>query len=203
MILNRRYRGKIEKIPLPAQRGTLTYNGKAQSPVWNNYDAAKLTIGGTTSSVNAGTFTATFTPKRGYCWQDGSRNAKSVSWSIQKPLQPIVVSKYLLTVSSSYPTNTMSIDITNCDKEVEIKTYESFKAPSGLTGWSYISNTSWGNIATISFKEVNKIVTVTLERLTGVSMPSAARYNTSFYIICAESEKYGAQRIAVNITISK
>ena len=84
LILNRRYRGKIEKIPLPAQTGTLTYNGKAQSPAWLNYDSSKMIMSGTTSSINAGTFTAIFTPKKGCCWQDGSRDAKNVTWRIGK-----------------------------------------------------------------------------------------------------------------------
>ncbi len=48
----------IERAPInatPAQSGTKTYNGAAQSPSWSNYDAGKLTIGGTTSATNAGT----------------------------------------------------------------------------------------------------------------------------------------------------
>lgn len=109
MILNRRYRGKIEKIPLPAQNGTLTYNGNAQSPVWNNYDAAKLTIGGTTSSVNAGTFTATFTPKKGYCWQDGGRDAKNAAWSIGKAAGSLSLNKTSLSLNNATKTGTVII----------------------------------------------------------------------------------------------
>ena len=71
-------------VSLPTQNGTLTYNGSAQSPTWNNYDAAKLTIGGTTSATNAGTYNATFTPTSNYQWSDGSITAKTVSWSIAK-----------------------------------------------------------------------------------------------------------------------
>ena len=66
---------------VPSQSGTLTYNGGSQSPTWNNYSTTQLTIGGTTSGTNAGSYTATFTPKSNYRWADGTTTAKSVSWS--------------------------------------------------------------------------------------------------------------------------
>ena len=50
---------------VPTQAGILTYTGAAQSPSWNGYDTEKLTIGGTTSGTNAGSYVATFTPKEG------------------------------------------------------------------------------------------------------------------------------------------
>ncbi len=103
MILNRRYRGKIEKIPLPAQTDTLTYNGQAQSPAWLNYDSNKMTMSGVASSTNAGTFTATFTPKRGYCWEDGSRKVRNVTWSIGKATPTLSLGKTEFHVDRSYP----------------------------------------------------------------------------------------------------
>ncbi len=66
----------------PSQSGSLTYTGGAQSPTWNNYNTEKLTIGGATSGTNAGTYTATFTPKEGYTWSDGTDTAQSVTWTI-------------------------------------------------------------------------------------------------------------------------
>ena len=67
---------------LPTQSGTLTYTGQAQSPSWTNYDANTLTISGDTSKVNAGTYQATFTPKAGCTWWDGTATGKQASWSI-------------------------------------------------------------------------------------------------------------------------
>lgn len=68
------------------QSGALTYNGQMQSPVWQNYDSSKMTIGGVTSSVNAGNFTATFVPKNGYSWEDGTREEFTVTWTINKAI---------------------------------------------------------------------------------------------------------------------
>ena len=69
---------------IPNQSGSLTYDGTEQAPTWSNYDSSKLTIGGDTEGTNAGTYTATFTPKTAYEWSDGTTAAKSVSWSIAK-----------------------------------------------------------------------------------------------------------------------
>lgn len=83
----------ITGTPIPqvtiSQKGTLTYNGKEQTPAWNNYDPDKMTIGGTTSAINAGDYIATFTPKPGLTWSDGTVWAKEVKWNIgRKPIPP-------------------------------------------------------------------------------------------------------------------
>ena len=108
MIFNRRYQ-RILRIALPAQVGALTYNGQAQSPVWQDFDRNKMTIGGTTSSVNAGTFTATFTPKSGYCWEDGSRDAKNVIWSIGKAAGSLNLSAASAAINISALTKTITV----------------------------------------------------------------------------------------------
>lgn len=69
---------------LPSQNGTLTYNGQAQSPSWNAYNPDALTLGGVTTGTNAGTYTATFTPKGQYKWADGTQTAKQVTWKIDR-----------------------------------------------------------------------------------------------------------------------
>ncbi len=108
MIFNRRYQ-RILRIALPAQVGTLTYNGQTQNPVWQNYDRTKMTMNGVTSSVNAGTFTATFTPKSGYCWEDGSREAKNVIWSIGKAAGSLSFSATSVAINISALTKTITV----------------------------------------------------------------------------------------------
>ena len=71
-------------VAVPTQSGNPAYTGQAQSPTWSGYDTAKMTIGGTTTGTNAGTYPATFAPGPNYQWPDGSSSAKSVSWSIVK-----------------------------------------------------------------------------------------------------------------------
>lgn len=71
-------------VAIPSQSGTLTYSGSSQTPSWSNYDSSKMTIGGTTSGTNAGSYSATFTLKNttGYAWSDETTAAKTVAWSI-------------------------------------------------------------------------------------------------------------------------
>ena len=69
---------------VPTQNGTLTFTGSEQSPSWNNYNPKTLTLGGVTTGTNAGTYTATFTPKEGYKWSDDTTAAKEVTWTINR-----------------------------------------------------------------------------------------------------------------------
>ncbi|RKJ75325.1 hypothetical protein D7X33_17650 [Butyricicoccus sp. 1XD8-22] len=71
-------------LEVPAQAGALTYTGSAQSPVWNGYDSAKMTIGGDTDGTNAGTYHAQFALAYGYEWADGTKNPKAVPWTIAR-----------------------------------------------------------------------------------------------------------------------
>lgn len=73
-------RAIIQNVPTPKE--TLNYTGSEISPRWNNYDPAKLTIGGTTSAINEGDYYATFTPTINYKWGDETTTAKEVMWSI-------------------------------------------------------------------------------------------------------------------------
>lgn len=77
----------------PSIVGNLTYTGSAQSPQWADYDSSKMSIGGTQSGTNAGSYTATFTPLEGYVWPDGSTDAYSVTWSIAKAAGKVTLSK--------------------------------------------------------------------------------------------------------------
>lgn len=76
--------GRATIVKAPSQSGSLTYTGSPQSPTWDSYNSAQLTIGGETSATNAGGHSATFTPTSNYQWSDGSVTAKSVEWQIQR-----------------------------------------------------------------------------------------------------------------------
>jgi len=86
---------------VPTQNGTLTYNGSSQSPTWTGYDSNKMTMDGVTSGINAGDYTATFTPLDDYCWNDGTTAAKSVQWTINRQSTAIPVQSGTLTYNGS------------------------------------------------------------------------------------------------------
>ena len=101
--------GRATIAAVPAQSGTLTYTGSAQSPSWSNYDAEKMTLGGTTSGTNAGSYAATFTPKSNYQWSGGETTAKTVNWSIGKAAGSLSLSKSSLTLNNTTKTSTITV----------------------------------------------------------------------------------------------
>lgn len=94
---------------VPSQSGTLTYTGSSQSPSWSNYSTTQLTIGGTTTGTNAGSYTATFTPKSNYRWSDGSTTPKSVSWSIGKAAGSLSISPASMTLDTTTKSKTIAV----------------------------------------------------------------------------------------------
>ena len=100
---------KITISNIPAQSGTLTYNGNSQSPTWSNYNSAQLTLGGTTSGTNATSYNATFTPKDDYMWSDGSTTAKTVAWSIGKAAGSMTLSTSSVTLNASALTAAVTV----------------------------------------------------------------------------------------------
>ena len=93
----------------PTQSGSLTYTGSAQSPSWSNYDSSKLTIGGTTSGTNAGSYNATFTPTSNYQWSDGGTGAKTVAWKIGKAAGSLSLNKTSITLNKSTSATTITV----------------------------------------------------------------------------------------------
>ena len=102
--------GRAAVKNVPAQTGSVTYNGSAQSPSWSNYNSSQLTIGGTSSATNAGSYSATFTPTSNYKWSDGTTTAKSASWTIGKATGSITLSASSL--SLTYPKTSGTITVT-------------------------------------------------------------------------------------------
>ncbi len=93
----------------PSQSGAVTYNGAAQSPNWSNYDSAKLTIGGTTSATDAGTYSSTFTPGANYKWSDGTTTAKSANWTIGKAAGSLSLNKSSMTLNKATTASTIAV----------------------------------------------------------------------------------------------
>ncbi|WP_169815811.1 InlB B-repeat-containing protein [Denitrobacterium detoxificans] len=67
---------RIIDEPTPVQG--LVYNGQPQIGVSTN---ARYVLSNA-SATNAGEYTATATPAPGYCWSDGSTEAREIAWSI-------------------------------------------------------------------------------------------------------------------------
>ena len=94
----------------PTQSGTATYSGSSQSPTWSGYSSAELAIGGVYSATNAGTYTATFTPRSNYQWSNGGTEARSAQWSISKATLPTPsINPTSITLDDEIPSKTISV----------------------------------------------------------------------------------------------
>lgn len=124
---------------VPSQSGSLTYNGKEQSPAWNDFDPVQLAIGGDTSAINAGSYNASFTPTSNYKWPDDTTAAKSIAWTVKK-------------AAGSLSINPISLSLTSAEKTKKI-------AVTRAGDGTITASSSDTNAATVSVSGTNVVVT--------------------------------------------
>lgn len=166
--LSQRITGVANRITIgtnPSASGTLTYNGNTLSPTWNNYNTEQMTIGGTTSSINAGSYTATFTPKTDYRWSDGSTTAKNVTWSIGKAAGTLSVSPTSLILSSGTTSATFTVSRSGNG------TISAVSSNTGVVTVSPANSTATGNVTfTVSgVNSTNGEATITISVAAGTN----------------------------------
>lgn len=105
-----------KSVTKPTWKSNLTYTGSAQSvssaSYWNNYNSSYMTIGGTTSATNAGTYIATFTPGSNYRWTDGTTSAINVNWTINKATGSLSVSPTTVAINGNNYSSGVAVTIT-------------------------------------------------------------------------------------------
>lgn len=117
---------------VPSQSGTLTYTGSAQTPSWSNYDSSKMTLS-VTAQTNAGTYSASFTPKDDYMWSDGTIVAKSVNWTIGKAAGSLSLSKSSITLNSTTKSATFTVTRAG-DGKITVESSDTSVATVSLSG---------------------------------------------------------------------
>lgn len=117
---------------VPSQNGSLTYTGSAQTPSWSNYDSSKMTLS-VTAQTNAGTYSASFTPKDDYMWSDGTTAAKSVNWTIGKAAGSLTLSKSSITLNSSTKSTTFTVTRAG-DGKITVESSDTTVATVSLSG---------------------------------------------------------------------
>ena len=71
-----------------------------------------MTIGGTTSATNAGTYIATFTPGSNYRWADGTTTAINVNWTINKATGSLSVNPTTVAINGNNYSSGVAVTIT-------------------------------------------------------------------------------------------
>ena len=165
--------GRAEVKNVPAQTGSVTYNGSAQSPSWSNYNSSQLTIGGTSSATNAGSYSATFTPTSNYKWSDGTTTAKSASWTIGKATGSITLSASSL--SLTYPKTSGTITVTRPSSGT-------VTASSGSTNIATVSVS--GTTITVTAKATGSAtITVNVGADTNYTAPSSKTFTVAVTLV--------------------
>ena len=105
-----------KSVTKPTWKSNFTYTGSAQSvsstSYWNNYNTSYMTIGGTTSATNAGTYIATFTPGSNYRWADGTTSAINVNWTINKATGSLSVNPTTVAINGNNYSSGVAVTIT-------------------------------------------------------------------------------------------
>ena len=133
---------------IPTQNGSLYYTGAAQSPSWNGLDTSKVTLGGTTTGTNVGTYNATVTPKEGFKWPDGTTTAKTIQWTISRAIINVPTATAAQTYTGSeltaqwngYDSSKMTIGGTF--KATNVNTYNATFTPGANYQWPDGSTTA-------------------------------------------------------------
>ena len=74
----------LDPADLPKQYPIAVYNGKEQTPTWDNKYSALKYILTVESQRDVGKYTAAFEPTEGFIWADGTRTPREVPWEIIK-----------------------------------------------------------------------------------------------------------------------
>lgn len=158
-------------VATPAQSGSLTYTGSSQSPQWTGYDTEKLTLGGSTSGTNAGTYSATFTPKANYQFSDGVTGAKTITWKINKAAGSLTLDKTSLTLGAGTTTGTVTAT-RNGDGTISAASNKASVATVSVSGTAITITAKGSGTATITVSveegtnhtaPASKTVSVTVE----------------------------------------
>lgn len=165
---------RIKVSAVPTQSGTLTYNGASQSPTLSGYDATKMTLSGTQSATNAGSYTMQASLKDDkYEWPDGTTTAKTVNWSIDKKAGSFTKDKTSIQITTNKKSDTITI------------TREGTGAISASSNNTQVATTSVrGNIVTVTgVKSGNCVITINVADDTNHTSPASQTVNVSVSLI--------------------
>ena len=165
---------RIKVSAVPTQSGTLTYNGASQSPTLSGYDATKMTLSGTQSATNAGSYTMQVSLKDDkYEWPDGTTTAKTVNWSIGKKAGSFTKDKTSIQITTNKKSDTITI------------TREGTGAISASSNNTQVATTSVsGNVITVTgVKSGNCVITINVAADTNHTAPASQTVNVSVSLI--------------------
>lgn len=154
-------------VTIPSQAGTLTYNGSAQTPQWEDFDSANSTVQ-VTPATNAGNYSAIFTLTRGI-WSDGTKEPKTIPWSIAKAAGSLSLNKTSLSLDASTLTGAISVTRPG-DGAITASSSDASVAEASVNGTT---------ITVTAKKEGNATITVNVAEGTNYTAPQSKTCSVS------------------------
>ena len=170
--------GKQPVNIVPSTNGSFTYDGSARTPLWQNFDPEQLSISGSTSATNAGTYTVYFTPKADYEWYDGTSTPKEVQWRIAKAAGLVSLSAQSGKIYDKKNTKTFTVTRAG-DGKISVKSSNTGIATVSLSGTTVtITSVAYGSAT----------ITVSVAEGTNHTAPGNATYDlTVAYLYLIEN----------------
>ena len=164
---------RITVDAVPTQSGSLTYNGGAQSPTLSGYDSSTMTLSGTQSATNAGTYTMYASLDDRHQWPDGTTAAKTISWTIGKATGSFTKDKTSISITTSKKSDTITITRAGTG---------AISASSSDTGKATVSVS--GNVITVKgVKSGSCVVTINVAADTNYTAPAAQTVSVNVSLI--------------------
>lgn len=164
---------KAKIATVPSTTSSYYYTGSAITPTWTNFDASKLTKGGTTSAVDVGAYSTTFTPTANYTWNDGTTTAKSVSWSIVKRNMAVSASDYSGTYDRTAHGGTVKVTTPSSGATVYYGTSASTcNSTSPITRTDAGTTTVYYKVTANTYNDYTGSYTITINKAKIGSVPS-------------------------------
>ena len=170
--------GKQPVNIVPSTNGSFTYDGSVKTPLWQNFDPEQLSISGSTSATNAGTYTVYFTPKADYEWYDGTSTPKEVQWRIVKAAGLVSLTAQSGKIYDKKNTKTFTVTRAG-DGKISVKSSNTSVATVALSGTT-------GTITSVSYGAAT--ITVSVAEGTNHTAPDNATYDlTVAYLYLIEN----------------
>ncbi|MDO4183363.1 MAG: S8 family serine peptidase [Coriobacteriia bacterium] len=162
----------LTPVTAPAARTNLTYTGLPQTGV---LEGEGYTLQGAAVATNAGTYQVTAVPSEGYCWNGGSTDSLTISWTIATaPLSAAYVSETVDCTGSPALTVLVS-GFVNGETAATAAGYQAptVQAPASLTNVESLTITPFGGQATnYHFTYTSGTLTVAHTQVTDAAVPA-------------------------------
>ena len=169
---------KIASVPTAS---SVTYTGKSQTALT---EGEGYTLSGITEAVNAGTYKAKATLKKGYAWSDGTTEDKVFEWTIS-PAKLTATYAGETIVEGKSPSGEVSVSgFVNGENELTAKEYVAphVTYPTDLKQGEYVLTPEGGSAANYTFNNVSGTLVINKAQESEQLQPGEYTVTANLYV---------------------